>query len=65
MTPLKTQILVDDGDPQETLRIKELLGYVDGQTTKPSVVASNSHIKQLRATEPITLTSAVDTDPMR
>jgi transaldolase len=40
---------VDGGDPQETLRVKELLGFVDGQTTSPSLVANNPHIKQLLA----------------
>ena len=45
----KTKILVDGGDPQETLRVKELLGFVDGQTTNPSLVANNLHIKQLLA----------------
>jgi len=49
MTRLKTKILVDGGDPQETLRVTELLGYVDGQTTNPSLVANNPHIKQLLA----------------
>ena len=49
MTRLKTKILVDGGDPQETLRVKELLGFVDGQTTNPSLVANNPHIKQLLA----------------
>jgi transaldolase len=49
MTRPKTKILLDGGDPQETLRIKELLGFVDGQTTNPSLVANNPHIKQLLA----------------
>ena len=49
MTRPKTKILVDGGDPQETLRVKELLGFVDGQTTNPSLVANNPHIKQLLA----------------
>lgn len=49
MTRPKTRILVDGGDPQETLRVKELLGFVDGQTTNPSLVANNPHIKQLLA----------------
>ena len=40
---------MDGGDPQETLRVKELLGFVDGQTTNPSLVANNPHIKQLLA----------------
>jgi len=45
----KSKILVDGGDPQETLRMKELLGFVDGQTTNPSLVAANPHIRQLLA----------------
>lgn len=49
MTRPKTKILVDGGDPQETLHVKELLGFVDGQTTNPSLVANNPHIKQLLA----------------
>src|SRR5215472_17216858 len=43
----KTKILVDGGDPQETRRAKELLGSVDGQTTNPSLIAKNPHIKEL------------------
>lgn len=49
MTRPKTKILLDSGDPQETLRVKEVLGFVDGQTTNPSLVANNPHIKQLLA----------------
>ena len=45
----KTKILVDGGDPDETLRIKSLLGFVDGQTTNPSLIAKNPEIKQLVA----------------
>lgn len=45
----KTKILVDGGDPQETIRIRDLLGYVDGQTTNPSLVANNPGIKELLA----------------
>ncbi len=33
----KSKILVDGGDPEETLRVKELIGFVDGQTTNPSL----------------------------
>jgi len=39
-----TKILVDGGDPEETLRIKSLLGFVDGQTTNPSLVAKSPHL---------------------
>ena len=45
----KTKILVDGGDPQETRHVKELLGFVDGQTTNPSLIAKNPHIQELIA----------------
>jgi transaldolase len=44
-----TKILVDGGDPQETLQVKKLLGFVDGQTTNPSLIANNPEIKELLA----------------
>ena len=49
MTRPKTKILVDGGDPQETQRVKQLLGFVDGQTTNPSLIAKNPHIRELIA----------------
>jgi transaldolase len=42
----KTKILVDGGDPDETLRMKELVGFVDGQTTNPSLIAKNPEIRE-------------------
>jgi len=45
----KTKILVDGGDPKETLRIKTLIGFVDGQTTNPSLIAKNPEIQRLVA----------------
>jgi len=45
----KTKILVDGGDPKETLRIKSLIGFVDGQTTNPSLIAKNPEIQRLVA----------------
>ena len=42
----KTKILVDGGDPEETLRVKKLLGFVDGQTTNPSLIARNPEIQR-------------------
>jgi transaldolase len=48
-TRLKTKILVDGGDPAETQRVKDLLGFVDGQTTNPSLIAKNPEIRQLVA----------------
>jgi len=41
------RILVDGGDPDETLAIKNALGYVDGQTTNPSLIAKNPEIAEL------------------
>jgi transaldolase len=49
MTRPKTKILVDGGNPQETRQVKELLGFGDGQTTNPSLIARNPHIKELIA----------------
>jgi len=41
-----TKILVDGGDPEETQRIKKLIGFVDGQTTNPSLIAKNPEVHQ-------------------
>ena len=49
MTRPKMKLLVDGGDPQETRRVKDLLGFVDGQTTNPSLIAKNPHIRELVA----------------
>lgn len=42
----KAKILLDGGDPSETVRIKQLLGYLDGQTTNPSLIAKNPGIRE-------------------
>jgi transaldolase len=42
-----SKILVDGGDPQETARIKQLIGFVDGQTTNPSLIAKNPEVVRL------------------
>ena len=41
-----TKILLDGGDPDETLRIRNLLGFLDGQTTNPTYVAKNPEVQQ-------------------
>jgi transaldolase len=51
MTRTKTKILLDGGDPQETQRIRRLLGFLDGQTTNPSLIAKNPEVKKLVASE--------------
>ncbi len=45
----KTKILLDSGDPAETARARELLGFLDGQTTNPSLVAKDPEIVALVA----------------
>ena len=43
----KAKILVDGGDPEETVRVKHIVGYVDGQTTNPSLIAKNPEVRTL------------------
>jgi transaldolase len=43
----KTKVLVDGGDPEETVRVKNLVGYVDGQTTNPTLVSRNPEVRAL------------------
>lgn len=38
---LKTKIFLDSGDPQETKKIIKVLGFLDGQTTNPSLITKN------------------------
>lgn len=38
---LKTRIFLDSGDPQETKELISLLGFLDGQTTNPTLIAKN------------------------
>lgn len=42
----RTKVLVDGGDPEETLRVKNLVGFVDGQTTNPTLVTKNPEVRQ-------------------
>jgi transaldolase len=42
-----TKILVDGGNPEDTKEIRKLLGYVDGQTTNPSLIAKNPNVARL------------------
>lgn len=45
----KTRIFLDSGDPQETREIFELLGFLDGQTTNPTLVAKNPIARERKA----------------
>ncbi|HXX56398.1 MAG TPA: transaldolase family protein [Thermodesulfovibrionales bacterium] len=38
---LKTRIFLDGGDPHETKQVLDLLGFLDGQTTNPTLIAKN------------------------
>jgi transaldolase len=50
----KTRILVDGGDPSETARIRDMLGFLDGQTTNPSLIAKNPVIRErIKAGRPL------------
>lgn len=43
---LKTKIFLDSGDPSETREIIKLLGFLDGQTTNPTLIAKNPEAKK-------------------
>lgn len=40
------KIFLDSGDPEESKKARGLLGFLDGQTTNPSLVVKNPHIQQ-------------------
>ena len=41
MNKMTSKIFIDGGVPTETGKAKELLGYLDGQTTNPTLIAKN------------------------
>ncbi len=43
---LKTRIFLDGGDPGETREILGLLGFLDGQTTNPTLISRNPAAKE-------------------
>lgn len=45
---LHTEIFLDSGDSLETRHVLSELGFLDGQTTNPSLVAKNPHIVELK-----------------
>jgi transaldolase len=46
---MNTKIFLDSGDPAETRHTLATLGFLDGQTTNPSLVAKNPHIQELKS----------------
>ncbi len=43
---LKTRIFLDGGNPEETKETIKLLGYLDGQTTNPTLISKNPEARQ-------------------
>jgi transaldolase len=43
---LKTRIFLDGGDPRETRQTIDLLGFLDGQTTNPTLISKNPHARK-------------------
>ncbi len=43
---LKTRIFLDGGDPGETREIIDLLGFLDGQTTNPTLISKNPQARE-------------------
>jgi len=43
---LRTQIFLDGGDPGETRGLLKLLGFLDGQTTNPTLISKNPEARK-------------------
>lgn len=43
---LKTKIFLDGGDPKETGEAMNMLGFLDGQTTNPTLISKNPEVAQ-------------------
>jgi transaldolase len=43
---LKAKIFLDGGDPNETKEVLRLLGFLDGQTTNPTLISKNPGARQ-------------------
>lgn len=57
----KARILLDSGDPHETVATRDRLGFLDGQTTNPSLIAKNPEISRLvRAGRALTAQQELD-----
>ncbi len=46
---MKTKIFLDSGDPKETKQALSLLGFLDGQTTNPSLITKNPEVMKLKS----------------
>jgi transaldolase len=43
---ITTKIFLDSGDPAETRQVLDALGFLDGQTTNPTLVAKNPYARE-------------------
>lgn len=43
---MKTKVFLDSGDPEETRKAFLLMGFLDGQTTNPSLIAKNPQAQE-------------------
>ncbi|RJQ48129.1 MAG: transaldolase, partial [Nitrospiraceae bacterium] len=43
---LKTKIFLDGGDVEETKKIISLTGFLDGQTTNPTLISKNPETRR-------------------
>ena len=43
---IKTRIFLDGGDPEETRKVISLLGFLDGQTTNPTLISKNPEARK-------------------
>ena len=58
---LKTRIFLDGGDPEETREIIRLLGFLDGQTTNPTLISKNPSARnRLEKGEKLTRKEIID-----
>jgi transaldolase len=48
---LRTKIFLDSGDPKETREVLSLLGFLDGQTTNPSLIAKSPEAQGKKFTQ--------------
>lgn len=59
-TNLHTKIFLDGGDPKETKEAIDLLGFLDGQTTNPTLISKNPAVAKKLETEKFTKEELLD-----
>lgn len=51
---IHTNIFLDSGDPAETVQMAQMLGFLDGQTTNPSLIAKSPQVQEFLKTQKFT-----------